>query len=81
VELWKFQREVEMTPTTASHAPAIQVAALPARVNVHWETQRRAVWNEQECAAEEQELIYEVAWIPELATWRRFLRSMRKVHQ
>jgi len=28
--------------------------------NVHWETQNRLVWNQQECAHEEQELVYEV---------------------
>ncbi len=36
-----------MTYTTASHAPAIHVAVLPTRVDVHWETQHRLVWNEQ----------------------------------
>jgi len=82
VELWKFQLgRLKMTYATASHAPAIHVAVLPTRVDVHWETQHRLVWNEQEYAAEEQELIYEVAWIPEIGAWRRFLRSMRKVHQ
>jgi len=68
-----------MTDTTASHAPAIGVAVLPAGIDVHWETQHRLVWNEQRNAAEEQELIYEVTWIPELDVWRRFLRSRRKV--
>ncbi len=81
-ELWKFQLgRLKMTYTTASHAPAIHVAVLPTRVDVHWETQHRLVWNEQEYAAEVQELIYEVAWIPEIGAWRRFLRSRRKVHQ
>jgi hypothetical protein len=70
-----------MTYTTASHAPAIYAAVLPARVDKYWETQLRSVWNELECAAEEQELVYEVTWISELGAWRRFLKSRRKVHQ
>jgi hypothetical protein len=32
-----------------------------------------------ECAAEEQELTYEVTWIPELSAWRRFLKSRRNL--
>jgi hypothetical protein len=46
-----------MTDTTASHAPAIRVAVLPAGIDVHLETQHRLVWNEQRKAAEEQELM------------------------
>jgi hypothetical protein len=69
-----------MTCPTASHAPDIHVAVLPASVDAHWETQHRLVWNEQEYAAEE-ELVYEVTWIPELGAWRRFLRSRRKMHR
>jgi len=70
-----------MTDTTASHAPAIHVAVLPPGIDVHWETQHRLVWNEQRKTAEEQELVYEVTWIPELGAWRQFLRSQRKVHR
>ena len=50
----------------------------PSGVDVHWETENRVLWNEQERSAEEQELIYEVSWIPELGVWRRFLRSRRR---
>jgi hypothetical protein len=52
--------------------------AFPAGLDVHWETSW-VMWNEQERAAEKQELIYEVSWIREIGTWRRFLRSRRKV--
>ena len=51
----------------------------PAGVHVHWETERRATWNEREGVTEEQEPIYEVSWIRELGVWRRFLRSRRKM--
>jgi hypothetical protein len=44
-----------------------------------WETTNCVVWNDRERIAEKQELIYEVAWIPELGIWRRFLRSRRKL--
>jgi hypothetical protein len=81
-ELWKFRpRRLKMTCTTASYAPAINAAVLPARVDEYWETQNRLVWNESECAIEAQELIYEVTWVPELGAWRRFLKSRRKVQQ
>lgn len=53
--------------------------AFPMGFDVHWETQKRVVWNERERATEEQELIYEVSWICELGSWRRFLKSRRKV--
>ena len=64
----------------ARHPLTSPVAVFPGGVDVHWETENRVVWNEQECAAEEQELVYEVTCIPELGAWRRFLRSRRKVH-
>ena len=70
-----------MTYTIASYPPALNVAVLPVRVNEYRETQHRLVWNELEFATEEQELIYEVTWIPELGAWRRFLKSRRKVQQ
>jgi hypothetical protein len=69
-----------MAYTTSSHEPAVQVVAFPVGCNAHWETQNRSVWNQEECADEEQELVYEVTWIPELDVWRRFLRSRRRVH-
>jgi hypothetical protein len=79
VELWKFQLgSSKMGYTTASYEAAIE-AALPPRVEAHWETDKRVVWNEMEGAAEEQELIYEVTWISEIGAWRRFLKSRRNV--
>ena len=70
-----------MTYTTAGYAPALSVAVLPVRLDEYRETQNRLVWNELEFATEEQELIYEVTWVPELGAWRRFLKSRRKVQQ
>ena len=55
------------------------VAPFPAGVDMHWETENRVMWNEQDCVSEEQELVYEVSWICELGVWRRFLRSRRTV--
>ena len=52
----------------------------PARlqgIDLHYETENRLVWNEQERQNEERELVYEISRIPELSTWRRFLRSQR----
>jgi hypothetical protein len=46
---------------------------------MHWETQRRVVWNEQEHKREEYELVYEISWMQELGLWRSFLRSHHKV--
>jgi hypothetical protein len=67
--------------TAFSHPLTSPVAVFPGEVDVHRETENRVVSNEQECAAEEQELVYEVTWIPELGAWRRFLRSRRKVRR
>ena len=64
-----------------NRAAATPVAVFAAQLDIHWEKERRVGWNAQECATEEQELIYEVSWIPELAAWRRFLRSQRKVQK
>jgi hypothetical protein len=69
-----------MMNTSGSHTSGVDAAVFPAAVDVHWETENRLVWNEQEYSAEKQELVYEVTWIPELGVWRRFLRSRRKVH-
>jgi len=54
------------------------VPAFPAGVDARRETENRMVWNEQEHASEERELVYEISWIAELGVWRRFLRSQRK---
>ena len=55
------------------------VHEFPTGVDVHWETQRRMVWNVREHMSEERELVYEISWIAELGLWRSFLRSQRKV--
>ena len=67
-----------MSYTTAPEEPTTPAAMFSGAVGVHWETQIREAWNDQERAIERHELIYEVSWIPELGVWRRFLRSRRK---
>ena len=67
-----------MSYTTAPEELTTPVAVHPGAVDVHWETQIREAWNDEERAIERHELIYEVSWIPELGVWRRFLRSRRK---
>ena len=64
---------------STSNLPVPPVATFPAGVDVHWETQRRMVWNAHEHTSEERELVYEISWIPELGLWRGFLRSQRPV--
>jgi len=64
-----------------SYGEAAPVADFPERVDVHWETESRLMWNEQERTTEERELIYEVGWIPELGVWRRFLRSRKRTQR
>ena len=63
----------------ASNSAVLPVPGLPPGVDVHWETQRRVVWNAREHTSEERELVYEISWIAELGIWRSFLRSQRKV--
>ena len=63
----------------ASSSAILPISDFPAGVDVHWETQHRVVWNEQEHKREERELVYEISWIKELDLWRCFLRSQRKV--
>jgi hypothetical protein len=55
-------------------------APFPERTDVHWEMTNLQVPNAREGTAEQQELVYEVSWIKELGTWRRFLTSRRKVY-
>ena len=62
-----------------SHGTAACTAPFPERSDVHWETTNLPVWNALEGTAEPQELVYEVSWIKELGTWRRFLTSRHKV--
>ena len=64
----------------ASSSAILPISGFPAGADVHWETQRRVVWNEQEHAREEYELVYEISWIKELGLWRSFLRSHHKVN-
>jgi hypothetical protein len=63
----------------ASSSAIFPVSGFPTGVDVHWETQRRVVWNQQEHTREEHELVYEISWIKELGLCRSFLRSQRKV--
>ena len=79
-DLQKFQRrQVELMSASAIHAEAFPVPVFPEGVDVHWETENRMVWNEQQNTREERELVYEVSWIRELGVWRRFLCSQQKV--
>ena len=64
---------------SASNSVVLPVPTFPAGVDVHWERQRRIVWNEREHTSEERELVYEISWIAEGGLWRSFLRSQRKV--
>jgi hypothetical protein len=75
-----WQEQVEPMSALASSSTTFPISAFPAGVNVHWETQRRVVWNEKEHTREEHELVYEISWIEELALWRTFLRAHHKVN-
>lgn len=66
---------------TPSYVEAAPTANFPKGVDVHWETESRQMWNDKERTTEEQELIYEVSWIPELGLWRRFLRSRKRAQR
>jgi hypothetical protein len=67
-------------PVLASPSAILPISGLPDGVDVHWETQRRVVWNAREHSIEEHELVYEISWIKELGLWRTFLRSHHKVN-
>ena len=41
----------------ASSSAILPISGFPAGVDVHWETQRRVVWNEQEHTRDEYELV------------------------
>ena len=77
VRFWKEQ--VEPMSGVASSSAILPIPGFPAGVDMHWETRRRVVWNEQERTREEQEFVYEISWIEELGQWRTFLRSHHKV--
>jgi hypothetical protein len=66
-------------PTIASGSAVFPVPMFPEGVHVHWEAQRRMVWNDRVHASEEHELVYEISWVEELGLWRTFLRSHHKV--
>jgi hypothetical protein len=76
----KFQtKRLSVMQEATSHIPTLPLPLFPAGVDTRWETTNCVVWNDRERLVENQELIYEVAWIPELGIWRRFLRSRRKL--
>jgi hypothetical protein len=63
--------------------PAVACAPFPERSDVQWESTNLQVRN-AEGFVEQQELVYELSWIKELGTWRRFLtsrRTLRSEHQ
>jgi|SRR5215469_1792033 len=53
------------------------VPSFPKATDTHRISENRVLWNEEHHKAEECELVYEVSWVPELSTWRSFLRSRR----
>ena len=57
---------------------AAECAPFPERTDVRWERTDLQVRN-GEGFVEQQELVYELSWIKELGTWRRFLTSRRTV--
>ena len=78
--IWEIQtKRLSVMQEATSHIPTLPLPLFPAGVDTRWETTNCVVWNDRERLAENQELIYEVAWIPELGIWRRFLRSRRKL--
>ena len=74
-----LEREVEPMSAIASSLAIHPISGLPDGVDVHWETQRRVVWNENEHTRVEHELVYEISWIKELGLWRTFLRAHHKM--
>ena len=66
-----YQIAREATPSFNSY--------FPVGTEIHWRTERRLLLNPQGGADELHELIYEIAWIPELGVWRHFLKSQRRV--
>jgi hypothetical protein len=71
-------QQVDLMSTIATSVNDLSDPAFHLGVEARWETQTRTVWNEQEQASEERELVYEISWIAELGVWRRFLRSQQK---
>jgi hypothetical protein len=71
-----LQRHLGMSIRT-THSTAITTPPILEGIDLHYETENRLMWNERERRNEERELVYEISWIPELNTWRRFLRAQR----
>ena len=69
---WFLRMSIGTTHSTALTTPALLVG-----IDLHYETENPLMWNERERRIEERELVYEISWIPELSTWRRFLRAQR----
>jgi len=76
----KYWQGVELMSALSSSSAILLIRDWPDGVDVHWETQRRVVWNKRERSDEEHELVYEISWIKELGLWRTLLRSRRKVN-
>ncbi len=70
---------VKFRKSRLNQCPLLPATGFPAGVDVHWETQRRMVWNEREHTSEEREMVYEISWVAEIGLWRSFLRSQPKV--
>jgi len=62
---------------TAIEIENLAGASFPKATDTHWIRENRVLWNEEHHKTEECELVYEVGWVPELRTWRSFLRSRR----
>jgi hypothetical protein len=67
-------------PVVTIHEGDFQTLAFPQGVDIRWETEIRVVWNAGEWKNEIVELVYEISWIKELGTWRRFLLSRRTIY-
>jgi hypothetical protein len=62
---------------TRQHGIALTTSEILSGVDPQYETENRVVWNDLKRRNEEQILVYEVSWIPELGVWRRFLRTRK----
>jgi hypothetical protein len=61
-----------------NRSTALPVPSSSTGIDQHFETEKRAVWDEVKRIFEERELVYEVSWLPERGIWRRFLRTHRR---
>jgi len=62
-DLRKFQALAGERMSAMVSYVAPLVPTFPAGADVRWETENRTVWNEQEHASDQRELVYEVSWI------------------